>query len=118
MADPTIKGITQYEGGKIPVLLDDWLRRLVKVFPMTKTYSVSINPASVPAESEATETFTVTGLKTTDTVIVNKPTKTAGLSILDAYVSAADTLSITFRNFTVGAVDAGAETYKIIATRT
>lgn len=117
MADPTNKGIPPYEGGGIPGLFDDWLRRMVKVFARVKTYSVSINPASVGANSENTETFTVTGLKTNDIVTVNKPTKTAGFSILDAFVSADDTISITFRNFTGGAIDAGAETYLIHAIR-
>lgn len=117
MANPTNKGIAPYEGGNIPGLLDDWLRRLVAVFPMTRTYSASINPASVAANSEDTQTFTVTGLKTNDIVTVNKPTKTADLSILDAFVSADDTLSITFRNYSGAPIDAGAETYLIKATR-
>lgn len=115
--EPTQKGISAYEGRDLPPLFDDWLRRLVRVFPMVRTYSVDINPASVAANSENTETFTVTGLKTTDIITINKPSKTTDLSILDAHVSAADTISVTFRNYSGAPIDAGEETYLIQATR-
>lgn len=79
--------------------------------------SATIDPASVAAATSAEQTFTVTGLKVGDQVAVSKPTATAGLGIVNARVSAADTLAITFMNATAGAIDAGSETYTILVVR-
>lgn len=76
-----------------------------------------INPASVATITTAEQTFTLAGLKTTDFVVVSKPTLTAGLGIAGARVSAADTLAITFVNPTAGSVDAGSETYRVLILR-
>lgn len=73
----------------------------------------SINVASVAANTTAEQTFTITGLKTTDMVFVNKPSASAGLGIVNARVSAADTLAITFVNATAAPIDPAAETYNI-----
>lgn len=80
-------------------------------------YSQSIDVASVAANTTAEQTFTVTGLTTADKVIVNKPSLSAGLGIVNARVSAADTLAITFVNATSAAIDPAAETYAIVALR-
>lgn len=60
---------------------------------------VTLSPAAITANTAAEQTFTVTGLKTTDIVNVNKPTAQTGLGIVGCRVSAADTLAITFGNF-------------------
>ena len=93
-----------------------WLTDLRQVFPRTRTYSATINPTLVSANSESTQTFTVAGLTMSDIITVNKPSKTAGLSILDCFATV-DTVSITFRNFTGAGIDPGSETYLIHATR-
>lgn len=81
-------------------------------------YTVTINPASVAAATSAEQTFTVTGVEAGDIVLaVNKPTATAGLGIVNARVTAADTVGITFMNATAGAVDAASESYEIIVGR-
>lgn len=80
-------------------------------------YSQSLDVASVAANTTAEQTFTVTGLTTGDKVFVNKPAATAGLGIVNARVSAADTLALTFVNATAGAIDPAAETYSIVAIR-
>lgn len=78
-------------------------------------YAPSINPASVAADTTAEQTFSVPGLLVGDVVLaVNKPTVTAGLGIVNARVSAADTLAITFSNSTAGAIDAAVETYEVV----
>lgn len=85
---------------------------------LPRAYDVEISPAAVAANTTAEQTFTVTGLLTTDVVSVNKPTAQAGLGIVGARVSAADTLAITFSNNTGAAITpTAAETYKIIAVR-
>lgn len=86
---------------------------------MTKmvVYSQSLDVASVAANTTAEQTFTVTGLTTADKVFVNKPSLSAGLGIVNARVSAADTLALTFVNATAAAIDPAAETYAIVALR-
>lgn len=66
--------------------------------------SVTLSPASVANATSAEQTFTMTGLLTTDFVSVNKPTAQAGLGIVGTRVSAADTLAITFGNFTAATI--------------
>ena len=80
-------------------------------------YSQSLDVASVAANTTAEQTFTVTGLTTADKVFVNKPSLNAGLGIVNARVSAADTLALTFVNATAAAIDPAAETYAIVALR-
>lgn len=94
-----------------------WLRLLRDAIPVTKTYSPAIDVASVAATSESVQTFTVTGLSTADVVIVNKPTNSTGLDLVQAWVSATDTLSLKFRNVTASPIDPAAETYRIMAFR-
>lgn len=66
--------------------------------------SVTLSPAEVAINTSAEQTFTVSGLKVGDFVAVNKPTTQAGLGIVGARVSAANTLAITFANVTGGAI--------------
>ncbi len=80
-------------------------------------YAPSLDVASVAANTTAEQTFTVTGLTTADKVFVNKPSVNAGLGIVNARVSAADTLAITFVNATAAAIDPAAETYAVVALR-
>lgn len=82
-----------------------------------KVYSPSLNPASVALTSVSTQTFTVTGLSTSDTVVVNPPSLTAGLLVTNCFVSAANTLSITFYNTTGSAIDELVATWKVVAIR-
>lgn len=61
--------------------------------------SITISPALIAQGTTAEQTFTCTGLQTTDMVIgVSKPTTQAGLGIVGWRVSAADTIAITFCN--------------------
>ena len=63
-----------------------------------------LSPAAVGANTTAEQTFTISGLTTDMVVYVNKPTAQAGLGIVGARVSAADTLAITFSNNTAAAI--------------
>lgn len=94
-----------------------WFKRLADVFPKTETYSETLTPVSVAANTTAEQTFTVAGLTTSDIVTVNKPSLDAGIGIANARVSAVDTLAITYGNFTGGAIVPTAETYKIVSVR-
>lgn len=79
--------------------------------------SLSINVASVAANTTAEQTFTLPGLATTDMVFVNKPSLSAGLGVVNARVSAANTLALTFSNNTAAPIDPAAETYNILVVR-
>ena len=78
-------------------------------------YTPTIDPASVAANTVVEETFTVTGLATTDTVFVNPGVATIGVA--GARVTAADTLGLTFVNPTASAINAASSTYRVVAIR-
>jgi len=80
-------------------------------------YTPSLTPSSVAAATTDEQTFTVTGLATTDKVIVNGPAPTAGTGIVNARVSATNTLAIAFANVTAGALTPAAGKYTVIAIR-
>lgn len=79
--------------------------------------TLSIDVASVAANTTAEQDFTLTGLKVGDYVGVNKPSLSAGLGVSGVRVKAADTLSITFVNATGSGIDPAAETYTIWVMR-
>ena len=76
-------------------------------------YSASLTPVSVAADTTAEQTFTVTGLTTGQGVIVNGPAPTAGTGIVNARVSATNTLALTFVNATAAAVVPASGTYLV-----
>lgn len=78
---------------------------------------LTIDPASVAAATTAEQTFTVVGVQPGDQVDVRKPTLTAGIGVVNARVSAANTVAITFSNSTAGAIDPPAEVYSFIVLR-
>lgn len=75
--------------------------------------SIALDVASVAANTTAEQTFTVAGLKTPDFVAVCKPALNAGLGVVNARVSAANTLAISFVNATAAAIDPASETYLV-----
>lgn len=94
-----------------------WLLRLRQSFPRMAVYQVAVSTASVGANTSAERTFSVPGLSVADVVVVNKPSHQAGLGIVNARVSAADTLAITYMNTTGGGIVPTTETYAVLATR-
>jgi len=74
---------------------------------------ITLDVASVAANTSAEQTFTVEGLDSDMFVMVNKSDLDAGIVIGNARVSASDTLALTFGNSTAGAVDPASEVYKI-----
>lgn len=81
-------------------------------------FDVTMNPASVAANTTAEQDFTVAGLGANDIPLtLIKPTLTAGIGIGNIRVKAEDTLSVTFINATAAPVDPGSETYKLIVIR-
>jgi hypothetical protein len=68
---------------------------------MLINYTASLSPAIVAANTTAEQTFTVSGVTTSDTCIsVVKPTAQAGLGIVGWRITATDTIGIVFSNNT------------------
>lgn len=99
------------------VEIDTWLNALRDVFASIRTYSAAIDPTSVSANTTSEQTFTVSGLSTTDIVFANKPTHQTGMALVGCRVSAKNTLALTFMNTTASGIDPTSETYTIVAIR-
>jgi len=97
--------------------LSRWMRLVVDGYPKVNTYEPSLNVASVAANSESVQTFTVNGLTVYDVVEVNKPGNDVGLDMVQYWVSDADELSLKFRNHTGSPIDPAAADYRVIAIR-
>lgn len=78
---------------------------------------VTFDPASIATATTAEQTFTVPGARVGDFVFTSKPTATAGFGVVNARVSAADTIAITAVNPTAGAVNPGSETWTVFWVR-
>lgn len=76
---------------------------------------VTLTPAGTAAGPiVASQTFTVSGLKTTDQILkITPPSTSTGLAIVGADVSAVDTLRIVFGNFSTGALTSASGTYNV-----
>ncbi len=86
--------------------------------PKQSVISVTLSPAAVSANTSAEQTFTVNGLQAGDHIVVNKPSAQAGLGIVGVRVSAANTMAITFGNFTASPITPTAsETYLVLVSR-
>ncbi len=76
-------------------------------------YYPTLNATTCAASTTVEATTTVTGLLVSSSVIVNKPTYTAGIAILNARVSAANTLAVTYGNFTTSSINVPSEVYTV-----
>ena len=92
----------------------NWLNRQNR-FGQFERDLINITPASVSADSVSEQTFTIKRISTDDSVIVEYTgAQTAGVGILSARVSAADTLAISFINPTGSAATPAAGDYRLI----
>lgn len=83
-----------------------------------RVYAETLTPSATAAAIGVTEeTFTVTGLATSDIVTVNGPAPTALCPTVSARVSAANTLALSFATLTAAACTPVAGTYNIVAIR-
>jgi hypothetical protein len=70
--------------------------------------TLTIDPANINKTSASTQTFTLTGLTTSHKIVITAGTAlTYGVSIVSAWASALNTLSITFHNYTGGGINLG-----------
>lgn len=73
--------------------------------------------AAIGATTTVERTYTVPGLQAGDIVTVNKPQLDAGLALVNARVSAQDTLALQFANVTAGGLSITASDYLVVVTR-
>lgn len=87
--------------------------------PLTqvKVYTPTLTPASVLGSISAEQTFSVSGLSTADSISVSGPAPVSGSGLVNARVSAADTLALTFVNDTLAALTPTSGVYRIVAVR-
>lgn len=114
---PEATPIEAETGGGIQRPWAAWFNLVRDVIRKVDSFEATIDPAAIAANTSAEQTFTVTGLLVDHVVTVNKPTATAGIGIVGARVSAANTLAITFMNSTGGALNPGSETYSVVGVR-
>jgi hypothetical protein len=70
--------------------------------------TLTIDPANINKTSASTQTFTLTGLTTSHKIVITAGTAlTYGVSIVSAWASDADTISITFHNYSGAGVNLG-----------
>lgn len=80
--------------------------------------AVTFDPASVSTITTAEQDITIAGVKVGDIVVaVNKPSHTTGVTVGNARVKAANTVSVQFVNPTAGSVDAASETWTFVIGR-
>lgn len=80
------------------------------------TYTPTLTPALIVSTGYTEQTFTVTGLATTDTVIVNGPAAAVNSVLVHARVSAANTLALTWITDAAN-ITPTSGTYRIVAIR-
>lgn len=84
----------------------------------TEKTTVSIEHGDATAAAVTVATGTISGLRTTDEVVVNPPsTLPATLAVGAPYVSAANTISVPLVNPTAGAITAGTNTWDVTILR-
>jgi hypothetical protein len=78
----------------------------------------TLSPVAVAANTTAEQTFTLKGMRLGDFVSISKPTTQAGLGIVNARVSALDTLAVAFVNATGSSITPTAsEIYTLLVSR-
>lgn len=68
---------------------------------------------NINAQTQATQTVTVTGARTGDMVLVRPTTAVNGI-ILDGTVTADDTVTIRAVNYSSGAIDPASQVYRVM----
>jgi hypothetical protein len=78
--------------------------------------TLTIDPANINKTSASTQTFTLTGLTTSHNIVITAGTALDyGVSIVSAWASALNTLSITFHNYSGAGVNLGSTNIQYFA---
>ena len=77
------------------------------------TATASLDFPSIAAGAQATLTITLTGAVVNDSIMLGLPAAPAAGIVFNAYVSAADTVTVRASNISASAVDAASATYRV-----
>jgi hypothetical protein len=78
--------------------------------------TLTIDPANINKTSASTQTFTLTGLTTSHKIVITAGTALDyGVTIVSAWASALNTISITFHNYSGGGVNLGSTNIQYFA---
>lgn len=94
-----------------------WFYSLWATYPRIRIYMVSVTPGTLPANSVTNVVVTVAGVTAKDILVVNKPSFTSGVGVVDVWCSAADTVNITFICDKGSPTTPPTEVYRIVAIR-
>ena len=86
-------------------------------FQQVAVISLAVVPVSVAAALVAEQSFTLVGLLLGDVITVVKPAISNSVAIVNARVSAVNTLTLAYINPTAGALVPAAETYLVTVSR-
>ena len=80
-----------------------------------KTYTTTLTHdfGSINTLSQATQTVTITGVRSGDAVIVRPTTAVNGI-ILDGTVTANDTVTVRAVNYSSGSIDPASQVYRVL----
>jgi hypothetical protein len=106
-------GAVEYNGTKWYATIGTDRQEIVR----GATYSPTLTPSAVAANSESIQTFTISGLIVPYAISISPPASMSGLGIMWARVSASNTLEVAFRNFTAGSLTPPSGTWRITAAR-
>lgn len=76
--------------------------------------TVALDPASINATTKGSVTFTLTGAKTTDLIVMNPPALNDDLLFVGATITAADTVTVYLYNTTAGSINDTERTWSYI----
>lgn len=112
MAFPAVTNVDGSNPGPNVVNIPDTVQMPTGNIWKVGRFALTLSPVAVAAASAAAQSFAATGigLLTTDTVVVTCTAPLAGVINTNAYVSAADTLTVTFVNPTAGSLTPTAST--------
>jgi hypothetical protein len=112
MAFPAVTNIDGSNPGPNVVNIPDTVQMPTGNIWKVGRFALTLSPVAVAAASAAAQSFAATGigLLTTDTVVVTCTAPLAGVINTNAYVSAADTLTVSFVNPTAGSLTPTAST--------
>lgn len=122
MAFPAVTNVDGSNPGPNSVNLPDTVQMPTGNLWKVGRFEISITPSAVSAATAPIQNFASTGigLLTGDTVFVTYGTgltPTANVAIANAYVSAADQLSVQFVNPTAGSLTPAAGNYRVTVFR-
>ena len=119
MAFPAVTNVDGSNPGPNSASLPDTVQAPIGNLWKVGRFAITLTPAAVATISAPIQNFAATGigLQTTDVVMVQPPSDTAGVALANAYVSAADQLSIQFVNPTAGSLTPPSGTYLVTVFR-